>query len=150
MINGAPCGADPGLWLETALPVAPLFPACTQDGDCHILVADRDAGLLYELYRGNLTESGLEASCSIAWDMTQVYPGEGRGEQCTSADAAGYPITPLLFTADELAAGRIEHAIRFALPNDAITRGLPPPLLARHQRPRQRTEPLRQPPPSQG
>lgn len=98
--------------------------ACTNDGDCHVLVADRDAGLLYEVYRGNLTEAGLEASCSLAWDMTQVYPGEGRGEQCTSADAAGYPITPLLFTADELASGRIEHAIRFALPNDRITNGV--------------------------
>jgi serine/threonine-protein kinase len=49
-----------------------------------------------------------------------VYPPHERGEQCTSADAAGLPITPLLFDADEVAAGEIRHAIRFILPNDRI------------------------------
>ena len=39
---------------------------------------------------------------------------------CTSADAAGFPIAPLLFTADEVAAGHIDHAIRFILPNSRI------------------------------
>jgi len=55
--------------------------------------------------------------------MTRVYPPTGRGEQCTSADAAGYPIAPLLFDADEVAAGRIDHAIRFILPNARIRGG---------------------------
>ena len=41
----------------------------------------------------------------------------GRGEHCTSADAAGFPIAALLFNADEVAAGEIRHAIRFILPN---------------------------------
>jgi hypothetical protein len=41
-------------------------------------------------------------------------------EGCTSADAAGFPIAPLLFTADEVKAGHIDHAIRFVLPNDRI------------------------------
>jgi len=44
----------------------------------------------------------------------------GRGDQCTSADAAGFPIAPLLFTADEVAAGEIAHAIRFILPNNRV------------------------------
>src|SRR5262249_61534684 len=43
--------------------------------------------------------------------------------QCPSADAAGYPIAPLLFTADEVAAGHIDHAIRFTMPNDRVRRG---------------------------
>ena len=43
--------------------------------------------------------------------------------QCTSADAAGFPIAPLLFTADEVAAGHIDHAIRFILPNNRVKRG---------------------------
>src|ERR1019366_5372346 len=34
-----------------------------------------------------------------------------------SADAAGFPVAPLLFSADELATGSINHAIRFILPN---------------------------------
>ena len=51
------------------------------------------------------------------WDLTRIYPPSGRGEGCTSADAAGFPIAPLLFNADELASGSINHAIRFILPN---------------------------------
>jgi serine/threonine-protein kinase len=44
----------------------------------------------------------------------------GRGDQCTSADAGGFPISALLFSADEVAAGHIDHAIRFILPNADI------------------------------
>jgi serine/threonine-protein kinase len=33
------------------------------------------------------------------------------------------PIAPLLFDADEVAAGRVDHAIRFILPNATIRRG---------------------------
>jgi serine/threonine-protein kinase len=40
-----------------------------------------------------------------------------RGEQCTSSDAAGFPVAQLLFNADEVASGVIDHAIRFILPN---------------------------------
>ena len=47
-----------------------------------------------------------------------------RGDQCTSADAAGLPIAPLLFSADEVAAGSIDHAIRFILPNSRIRAGV--------------------------
>jgi serine/threonine-protein kinase len=54
--------------------------------------------------------------------MERVYGPEGRGHNCTSADAAGLPIAPLLFSADEVAAGTIDHAIRFILPNDRIRR----------------------------
>ena len=54
------------------------------------------------------------------WDLNRVYPLSGRGDQCTSADAAGFPIAPLLFNADELATGSINHAIRFILPNPRI------------------------------
>jgi hypothetical protein len=93
---------------------------CTTDGDCHLLVAERDEGLLYEMWRANITGGTFYGGCLAVWDMTRVYPPEGRGDQCTSADAAGYPIAPLLFTADEVAAGEIAHAMRFALPNDAI------------------------------
>jgi serine/threonine-protein kinase len=46
-----------------------------------------------------------------------------RGDQCTSADGAGLPIAPLTFSADEVASGSIDHAIRFVLPNDRVTQG---------------------------
>ena len=74
-------------------------------------------GKLYEAYQANSVDKGLTASFVAVWDLNRVYPPSGRGEQCTSADAAGFPIAPLLFNADELATGSINHAIRFILPN---------------------------------
>jgi serine/threonine-protein kinase len=92
--------------------------ACTGDGDCHLIVTH--AQKLYEMWRANITGGTFNGGCLAVWDMTRVYPASGRGEHCTSADAAGYPIAPLLFSADEVAAGHIDHAIRFILPNERI------------------------------
>ena len=88
--------------------------------DCHLIVVDRGQGKLYEVYQANVTDNVLNAGFVALWDLNRVYPPSGRGEQCTSADAAGFPIAPLLFNADELAAGSINHAIRFILPNPRI------------------------------
>jgi serine/threonine-protein kinase len=88
-----------------------------EDEDCHLIVADRAHGKLYEAYQANYTGNVLTASFVAVWDLNRVYPRSGRGDQCTSADAAGFPIAPLLFNADELATGSINHAIRFILPN---------------------------------
>jgi serine/threonine-protein kinase len=96
---------------------------CASDGDCHLIVADWQRLRLYEMWRANIVGSSFDGGCLAVWDMTRVYPGSGRGEQCTSADAAGYPIAPLLFSADEVQAGAIQHAIRFILPNARIRRG---------------------------
>ena len=93
---------------------------CTTDGDCHLIVTDRDAGKLYEMWRANITGGTFYGGCLAVWDTSRVYGELGRGDQCTSADAAGFPITPLLFTADEVAAGEIGHAIRFILPNNRV------------------------------
>jgi len=56
------------------------------------------------------------------WDTAVTPPATGRGEQCSSADAGGFPISAMLFDADEVAAGHIDHALRFILPNDIIDR----------------------------
>ncbi len=96
---------------------------CQSDGDCHLIVAYHPTRTLYEMWRCNITGGTFYGGCLAVWDMTRVYPPDGRGEQCTSADAAGYPIAPLLFTADEVASGSIEHAIRFILPNSRIRSG---------------------------
>ncbi len=93
---------------------------CRSDGDCHLIVADRPRGKLFEMWRADIRGSTFLGGCLAVWDMNRVYPATGRGEQCTSADAAGFPIAPLLFDADEVAAGRIDHAIRFILPNATI------------------------------
>lgn len=91
------------------------------NGDCHLLVVKDHE--IFEIYRANVTALGVESQCLARWRMDALYPPEGRGEHCTSADAAGFPIAPLLFNADEVTAaiaqpdGDLGHAIRFILPN---------------------------------
>ena len=97
--------------------------ACTGDGDCHLIVYDGDAGQLYEMWRANIVGSTFYGGCLARWNTRMAYTDTLRGDQCTSADAAGFPISPLLFTADEVKAGEIKHAIRFILPNDRVKRG---------------------------
>ncbi len=91
--------------------------------DCHLLVVQGNT--LYEAYQASKVGSDLQATCALKWDLSKRYPSNGRGEQCTSVDAAGFPVAPLLFNADEVAAaiptnGDIGHAIRFILPNAYI------------------------------
>jgi serine/threonine-protein kinase len=95
----------------------PDYQCATDQHDCHLIVVDRSQGKLYEAYQATYEENVLSATFVAVWDLNRVYPASGRGDQCTSADAAGFPIAPLLFNADELAAGSINHAIRFILPN---------------------------------
>jgi hypothetical protein len=92
--------------------------------DCHLLVVRGNE--LFELYRANVLGNQLETQCIVRWKLDAVYGAKGRGEHCTSADAAGFPIAPLLFNADEVAAAMVMpgadlgHAIRFVLPNARI------------------------------
>ena len=94
------------------------------ENDCHLIVVDRQQGKLYEAYQANMVKDAMTANFVAIWDMNRVYPPSGRGEQCTSADAAGFPIAPLLFSADEIASGSINHALRFILPNQRIRAGV--------------------------
>jgi serine/threonine-protein kinase len=94
--------------------------ACESDGDCHLIVHHRPSARLFEMWRADLRNGRLRGGCLAVWDLARSYGASGRGEQCTSADAAGLPIAPLLFDADEVAAGEIDHAIRFILPNSRI------------------------------
>ena len=96
--------------------------ACDNENeDCHLLLVE--GPILYELYAANLVDGHLQTMCLARWDLTRVYPTQGRGEHCTSADAAGFPIAALLPNADGVAAavslpdGDLGHAIRFVLPN---------------------------------
>ncbi len=95
-----------------------------REQDCHYIVVDRDHSKLYEAYQASYDGHALTATFLAIWDLNRVYPPSGRGDQCTSADAAGFPIAPLLFNADELARGHIDHAIRFILPNNRIRAGV--------------------------
>src|SRR5688500_6742732 len=75
------------------------------------------------MWRADIDGTTFNGGCLAVWDTKVTYSDTLRGDQCTSADAAGFPIAPLLFTADEVAAGEIKHAIRFILPNNRIRRG---------------------------
>ncbi|MFT3754844.1 MAG: cadherin repeat domain-containing protein [Pseudoxanthomonas sp.] len=95
------------------------------NGDCHLLVWQGNR--LYEAYRANASgASNLQSQCLAVWKLDSVYPDSGRGEHCTSADAAGFPVAPLLFNADEIysamqtANSDLGHAIRFILPNNRM------------------------------
>jgi hypothetical protein len=105
--------------------------SCASDGDCHLIVIQ--GSKLFEMWRADLTGgtatgTPFNGGCLAVWDLTRDYwkaasGGFARGDQCTSADAAGYPIAALLFSADEIASGSLNHAIRFILPNDRIRKG---------------------------
>jgi len=103
---------------------APGYQCNANDADCHLIVVDRSHGKLYEAWQANVVNGALDASFLAVWDLNRVYPPSGRGEGCTSADAAGFPIAPLVFNADELASGSINHAIRFILPNGRMRAGV--------------------------
>ena len=94
--------------------------ACSGGGDCHLIVWLADTQRLFEMWRANLFQGQLQGGCLAIWQLDAEYGPAGRGYDCSSADAAGLPIAPLLFDADEVAAGAIEHAIRFILPNARI------------------------------
>jgi hypothetical protein len=85
------------------------------NGDRHVLVIDNANCFLYEMYSSYANSDGSwNAGSAAVWDLQN---GEQRPWTWTSADAAGLPIFPGLIRYDEVAAGAINHAIRFTLPN---------------------------------
>jgi len=85
----------------------------SDDGDRHVLVLDRDNCWLYELYHSYRGPHGSwKADSAAVWDLLN---NEHRPYTWTSADAAGLPIFPGLARYDEVAAGQIQHALRFTL-----------------------------------
>jgi len=84
------------------------------DGDRHVLVIDNGNCFLYELYSAYPNNDGSwNAGSTAVWDLQN---DELRPWTWTSADAAGLPIFAGLIRYDEVAAGKIQHAIRFTLP----------------------------------
>jgi hypothetical protein len=82
-------------------------------GDRHALVVDRDTCTLYELYALRRSGAGWVAGSGAIWSLRS---NALRPSGWTSADAAGLPILPGLARYDEVAAGAIDHALRFTAP----------------------------------
>jgi len=97
---------------------------CSSNGDCHLLVVHDPSNTLYEMWRADIVGADFSGGCLAVWDLDLLYPPDGRGEQCTSADAAGFPIAPLLISPDEVESGEIDHALRFILPNSRMRSGV--------------------------
>lgn len=104
--------SDPGPY--PLPPDAPIEGGSASTGDRHVLVVDRDACTLYEVFGGYpQTDDSWLAGSGAVFDLRShaLRPGGW-----TSADAAGLPILPGLVRYDEVASGEIRHALRFTAP----------------------------------
>ncbi|HEY3612665.1 MAG TPA: hypothetical protein VGK92_03120 [Gaiellales bacterium] len=88
----------------------PAHPRIESGGDRHVLLVDRDSCTLYELYDATRSGSTWHAGSGAIWNLRSNHL---RPNGWTSADAAGLPILPGLVRYDEVAAGAIDHALRF-------------------------------------
>lgn len=92
------------------IPDAPLIENAS---DRHLLMLDKDACKLYELYAARKQNGAWKAGSGAIWNLDS---NALRHAGWTSADAAGLPILPGLARYDEVAAGAILHALRFTVP----------------------------------
>ncbi len=104
--------SDPGPYPIPAS--APIEGGSGSDGDRHVLVLDRDNCILYELYYAYPQGDGSWTAGSGA--IYDLKSHALRPAGWTSADAAGLPILPGLVRYEEVATGKIDHAIRFTAP----------------------------------
>jgi len=104
--------SDPGPY--PIPPDAPIEGGDDSDGDRHVLVVDRENCILYELYDAHPQKNGSWTAGSGA--IYDLNSHELREAGWTSADAAGLPILPGLVRYEEVAAGEIDHALRFTVP----------------------------------
>ena len=108
--------SDPGPY--PVPPNAPIEGGSGSSGDRHVLIVDRDACRLWEMYSAYPQNGGTSwtAGSGATWDLRS---NAMRPPGWTSADAAGLPILPGLVRYDEVAAGEIDHVIRFTAPRTA-------------------------------
>jgi hypothetical protein len=92
-------------------PNAPIEGGQHANGDRHVLVLQRGACKLYEMWRAFPVNGG--ASWRAGSGATfPLNTNKLRPNGWTSADAAGLPILPALVKCDEVAAAEIDHALR--------------------------------------
>ncbi len=91
---------------------APVEGGAKSDADRHVLVIDRKRCRLYELYHARPVAGGRRWTAGSG-AVFNLRSNRLRPAGWTSADAAGLPIFPGLARYDEVAAGEIDHALRF-------------------------------------
>jgi hypothetical protein len=90
----------------------PLDAPVEAGSDRHVLAVQTGACRLYELFGAQRSGNGWSAASGAAYDLRSDAL---RPDGWTSADAAGLPIFPGLVRRDEVATGRIDHALRFTV-----------------------------------
>jgi hypothetical protein len=105
-------------WDESNLGNYPISsnPKIEHGGDRHILMVKQGECKLYELFAARKVNGIWRADSGAVWNLAY---NNLRPAGWTSADAAGLPILPGLVRYEEVAAGRIDHAIRFTIENTA-------------------------------
>jgi hypothetical protein len=104
--------SDPGPY--PIPPDAPIEGGPQSNGDRHVLIVDRDNCKLYELFAAYPNpDASWHAGSGAIFD---ICSDALRPASWTSADAAGLPILPGLVRYEEVAAGSIDHALRFTAP----------------------------------
>ena len=98
--------SDPGPY---PIPANAPVEGAGEAGDRHVLVLQKDACRLYELYHALRSGAGWEAGSGAVFNLRS---NALRPAGWTSADAAGLPIFPLLVRYPEARSGRIDHALR--------------------------------------
>ncbi len=105
--------SDPGPY--PIPPNAQIEGGPNSNGDRHVLVLRQGECKLYELYRAFPNGNGTwHADSGAIFALNSNAPL--RPDTWTSADAAGLPILPGLVRYEEVAAGEINHALRFTVP----------------------------------
>jgi hypothetical protein len=87
-------------------------PSPEPGSDQHALIVDKSDCTLYELYALRKQDGRWHAGSGAIWDM---HSNDLRPEGWTSADAAGLQILPGLARYSDIAAGSIDHALRFTV-----------------------------------
>ena len=108
---------------------------CPMDGngvlqqDCHLTVVDDARHLLIELYGASYDDAQGRwfATQESVWNLQAHYSSAERGLGCTSANAAGLPLSPGVIGLRETAReardnGVLHHALYFILPPDRTRR----------------------------
>jgi hypothetical protein len=86
-------------------------------GDHHLIALDVDTCRLWEAYHVYRPNNRWEIFGSATFDLAS---NDLRVAGWTSADAAGFPILPLLLRPEEAATGEIKHALRFTMTSGNI------------------------------
>ncbi len=83
-----------------------------EQADRHMIVVDPTNNRIHEFFVARKLPTGWQADCVATFDLSS---NKMRPDTWTSSDAAGLPIFPSIVRYDEVAAGKVNHALRFTI-----------------------------------